>query len=70
MFVCVCVCLCLCVCVCVCVYMYVAVGWGVVKNICILYASQVVVTQSLTYQRSMGNLVSGGWNSVLSFEAQ
>ena len=65
-----CVCVCVCVCVCMCVCVYLGVGWGVVKNICILYASQVGVTQSLTYQISMGNLVSGGWNLVLSFKAQ
>ena len=31
----------------------------VVKNICFPHASQVGVTQSPTYQRSMGNLVFG-----------
>ena len=60
-----------CVNVCVCVG-----GWGeggeggrvvLVKNICIPHASQVGVTQSPTYQRSMGNLVPGGKSSVLNW---
>ena len=80
--VCVCVCLCVCVCVlCVCARvrtlacMYVCVRmrvcvcmWegGGVKNICIPHASQVGVTPSLTYQRSMEYLVPGGRNSALN----
>ena len=35
-----------------------------VKNICIPHASQIGVTQSPTYQRSMGNLVPAGRYSV------
>ena len=79
---CLCVCVCVCVCVCAractrtharvyvcvcahaCVRMY--VGGGGVKNICIPHASQVGVTPSLTYQRSMEYLVPGGRNSALN----
>ena len=53
---------CVCVCVCVCVG-----GGGMAINICIPHSPQVGVTQSLTYQRSMGNLVPGGRSSVLNW---
>ena len=56
---------CVCVCVCVCVWRD---GAGVVRNICIPHAPpQVGVTQSPTYQRSMGNLLPGDQNLVLNW---
>ena len=56
-----------CVCVCVCVCVRARLLGGGVKNICIPNAPQVGVTQSPTYQRSIGNLVPGGRNSVLNW---
>ena len=64
MFVYVCVCVCVCVRACVSVCGGGELGGMVVKNICIPHASQVGVTQSPTYQRSMGNLLPGGRYSV------
>ena len=72
---CLCVCVCVCVCVpaharvyvCVCAHACVRMYVGGVKNICIPHASQVGVTPSLTYQRSMENLVPGGRNSALNW---
>ena len=66
MCVCVCVCVCLCVCLRVCMCVCICLrGEGSQKH---LYppCPQVGVTQSLSYQRSMGNVVPGGRNSVLN----